>query len=128
MNLNIAVSFSHAAKPPPIREGQLALSGKAAEYGDNVLRRLVGLIDDDHAAKHHSPDQRRVGVLDDAAFEGCLEQQLVDGGITVKLDVFSGSSKKLKIRRVLNASGEVSDNASLPGTICGTHRCLERSV
>ena len=95
MNLDISISFPHAAKPPPIREGELALSGKTAEYGDNVLWRLVGLIDDDHAAEHHSSDQWRVGVLNDAAFEGCLEQQLVDGGIAVKLDVFSGPSKKL---------------------------------
>jgi hypothetical protein len=59
------------------------MARKTAEDGNYVFRGLVGFVDDDHTAKHNSPEKRRVRVIDYTIFQRGREHQLVDGGITM---------------------------------------------
>ena len=58
MDGQVTLALDHTRKAPPIRECEFSLASEAAEYRDDVLRRLVSFIDDEHAPMCHRPQQR----------------------------------------------------------------------
>ena len=58
MDGQVALALDHTSEAPPIREREFSLASKAAEYRDDVLRRLVCFVDDEHAPMCHRLQQR----------------------------------------------------------------------
>lgn len=86
---NISVFLSNRADSASIGKRHLALTSEATENGHNMFWCLVCFVDDDDATEYNRAKKGRVGIPDDSIIEGGGKHQLVDGGITVKLNVFS---------------------------------------
>ena len=97
VNSQITFPLLDFAHPSPVRKRQLTMSCEAPEDGNNVFSSLVGLVDDHDTAVRDGPQEGRVAVLECASREHRGKHQLVDGGITVELNVFARTAEQLSI-------------------------------
>jgi len=63
------------------------MSCQALKDGNDMLGRLVRLVDDNKPTVLDRAEQRRIGVVDDTTLQCRREHQLVDGGVAVQLNV-----------------------------------------
>jgi len=67
--------------PPIGQSGAPALEKRFQDAG-HVSRGLIGFVDDQGVAESHGPDQGRVFVNDHAVFDGGLDRQALNSGIS----------------------------------------------
>jgi hypothetical protein len=99
VNGQVALALRHTREATPIRKRKFSLASEAAEYRNDVLRRFVRFVNNEHASVGYCPQQRRVHVSDHAALERGLEHELLHCRVAVELNVFAWPLQKLWRRR-----------------------------
>jgi len=89
-------SRSNPRDSPAVQEREFSLARETAEYRDDVLGGVVGLVYDENATMCDSAKQRLVPVADHAAFESGLKHKLLHGRVAVKLYELARPSEKLR--------------------------------
>lgn len=97
MYSDVAIALHRQPYAPAVCEGHFALPGEAAEDGDDVLGRLVGLVYDDESPVFDRAQEGRIGVAYHAALQRGGEHKLGHCGVTMELDVFSGAAQELGV-------------------------------
>lgn len=83
MHNDIALPLTHAPDAAAVRKRHLSVPRETAEDGDDVLRRLVRLVDDDDASVLDRAKERGVGVVNDPTLKGSGEHELGNGSVSV---------------------------------------------
>ena len=93
---DVTIALHRKPHAPAIRQGHFALPCETTEDGDDVLGRLVGLVNDDEPPVLDCTQEGRVGVAENATFQRGGEHELGHCGVAMELDVFSRAAQKLE--------------------------------
>lgn len=95
MHHHIPLLLLRPLHPPSIAQRQLSLTGQTSEYRDDMLRGFICFVDDYDAAESDGTQEGRISVLDQTVFKRGLEHELGDGGVAMKLYIFSWAFEEL---------------------------------